>query len=199
MCVICVSPKGSSQPTRDEIRAMFRHNPHGAGIMFPRKGKVHISKGYMDIEEFEELLDFYKFGVNDTVVYHFRISTQAGVCPEMTQPFPLGALEDTPEIETDARIAFCHNGIIPMTTDKRERDYSDTALFAPFLARLVHNIDDLDGYMEEIIAELIGHSKLAILDGQGRFKTVGCFTKFNGNLYSNRNHAMVGAGFRLFE
>ena len=31
---------------------MFRNNPHGAGYMFARDGKIHISKGYMNIDSF---------------------------------------------------------------------------------------------------------------------------------------------------
>ena len=89
MCIICVSPAGVRQPSFKTICTMFRNNPHGAGYMFARDGKVHISKGYMDIDSFLEAMRCEHFTKKDAVVYHFRISTQAGVNPQMTHPFPL--------------------------------------------------------------------------------------------------------------
>ena len=89
MCIICVSPKRVRQPNITAIRNMFNRNPHGAGYMFARDGKVTISKGYMDIDSFLEAIRAEHFTAKDPVVYHFRISTQAGVNPEMTHPFPL--------------------------------------------------------------------------------------------------------------
>ena len=40
MCIICVSKSGVQQPTDTTLRAMFRRNPHGAGYMYARDGKV---------------------------------------------------------------------------------------------------------------------------------------------------------------
>ena len=47
MCIICVSPKGTRQPTRAQLKTMFFRNPHGAGYMYARDGIVHIHKGFM--------------------------------------------------------------------------------------------------------------------------------------------------------
>ena len=52
MCIICVSKSGVQQPTDTTLRAMFRRNPHGAGYMYARDGKVTIHKGFMNIEDF---------------------------------------------------------------------------------------------------------------------------------------------------
>lgn len=59
MCIICVSPTGVRQPNFTTIRTMFRNNPHGAGYMFARDGKVHISKGYMNIDSFLDAMPFW--------------------------------------------------------------------------------------------------------------------------------------------
>ena len=40
MCIICVSKSGVRQPCDITLRAMFRRNPHGAGYMYARDGKV---------------------------------------------------------------------------------------------------------------------------------------------------------------
>lgn len=89
MCVICASPKGTRQPSISEIKRMFCRNPHGAGYMVAREGRVEIHKGFMNLGDFLAALKSEHFTAADSVVYHFRISTQAGVNPEMTHPFPL--------------------------------------------------------------------------------------------------------------
>ena len=50
MCIICVSPRSVRQPSESTIRAMFARNPHGAGYMVARDGRVRISKGYMSVD-----------------------------------------------------------------------------------------------------------------------------------------------------
>ena len=56
MCIICVSKPGCEQPSVKTLRTMFLLNPHGAGYMVARGGKVFIHKGFMNIEEFLNLL-----------------------------------------------------------------------------------------------------------------------------------------------
>ena len=43
MCIICVSKPGVRQPDENTIRTMFYRNPHGAGYMFARDGRVEIA------------------------------------------------------------------------------------------------------------------------------------------------------------
>ena len=52
MCIICVSKSGVRHPSDITLHAMFRRNPHGAGYMYARDGKVTIHKGFMNIEDF---------------------------------------------------------------------------------------------------------------------------------------------------
>lgn len=192
MCVIAVSRIGQRQPTTAELREMFNHNPHGAGYMVARAGRVEIHKGFMNWPDFLLNIKREQFTEDDAVVYHFRISTQAGVNPEMTQPFPL-----TPKLPimrkldiTSANVGIAHNGIIALTSDPNEKTYSDTALFiARFMTRLIHNRSDIDNpQTQTIIEKLIGWSKLAILTGDGGITTIGEFTEDNGILLSNLNH-----------
>ena len=56
MCIICVSPKRVRQPNVTTIRRMFQNNPDGAGYMFARDGKVTISKGFMNVDEYIEAI-----------------------------------------------------------------------------------------------------------------------------------------------
>lgn len=192
MCIICSSPSGIPQPTDLQIQAMFEANPHGAGYMVARGGKVQISKGYMDAQDFFHAVRYENFTADDPVVYHFRISTQAGVTPAMTHPFPLSKnIEDTRILDCSADVGVAHNGIIRLTSDPRDRKYSDTAHFvSEYLAYMIRDPSDLrDQKLLRSIQSLIGWSKLAIMDGSGYIATVGDWiTESDGLLFSNHSY-----------
>lgn len=192
MCIICSSPAGIDQPTTAQLRRMFETNPHGAGYMVARSGHVEISKGYMDIESFLKAIQSEGFTKNDPVVYHFRISTQAGVTPEMTHPFPLSRrLSDMTELDiTSCSVGVAHNGIIPITSDRNDHSYSDTARFITrYLVKLIRGPEDLRSHaVMEMISELT-HSRLAILDKTGYIAYVGRWiTEENGLRFSNASY-----------
>lgn len=190
MCVICVKPKGRELPTVKQITQMWRRNPDGAGFMYTHDGVLHIEKGFTDIMSFMYALE--KVTEDDVAVLHFRISTQ-GFNKEMTHPFVLSTkLEDMQALEwSGAPIGIAHNGIISLTTDHRELEYSDTALFITnYLTRIVRKKQDLeDQYVQEIIERLIGtNNKLAILTEDGKYTLIGKFTEVDGLWYSNTYH-----------
>ena len=190
MCIICVSPRRVRQPSLATIRTMFMHNPHGAGYMVARNGKVEISKGYMDVDSYIAAIQAENFTAKDPVVYHFRISTQAGVNPEMTHPFPLSyRLEHMKALDVTCDCGVAHNGIIRLTSDPTNKEYSDTALFiTQFLSRIVHSQADLkDKKVLSLIGRLAG-SKLAIMDGTGYIATVGDFIHLRGLMFSNNSY-----------
>lgn len=190
MCVIAISGRGARQPSASELRAMFYHNPHGAGYMLARAGRVEIHKGFMWFDDFWRAVRSEHLTAADPVVYHFRISTQAGVNPEMTQPFPLTSrLAITKALDVRCTVGIAHNGIIPVTADPAERNYSDTALFVVgYLSGMMRTTSDIDAALLTEIESLIGWSKLAIMDGTGEIVTIGKFTEHNGILLSNLNH-----------
>jgi hypothetical protein len=187
MCVICVSNSGIRQPSEKQLATMFENNPHGAGYMVARNGSVYISKGYMTFPEFIHAVRYEKFQPEDAVVYHFRISTQAGKTPEMTHPFPLTeSLPETKLLDCRCPLGVAHNGIIQLTTDHREKEFSDTAHYiAEFLRYFVRSADDLrdEGVLSAI--DRTTRSKWALMDGSGYVATVGEFINENGLLFSN--------------
>ena len=190
MCIICVSPARTRQPSISQIKMMFLNNPHGAGYMYARDGRVHIHKGFMDIDSFLSAIKAEHFTAKDSVVYHFRISTQAGVNPEMTHPFPLSnRLPIMKALDVECPCGVAHNGIIRLTSDTSQREYSDTALFITrYMAQMVHGLDDLkDAQLLNRIERLAG-SKLAIMDGSGYIATVGNFINERGLLFSNDSY-----------
>ena len=194
MCIICVSPKGVRQPSIATIHTMFNRNPHGAGYMCIRDGKVFISKGFMDEDTFIDVIRNEHFTEKDAVVYHFRISTQAGVTPEMTHPFPLSRRRsDMKALDVFCRCGVAHNGIIKLTSDVSNKEYSDTAIFVTdYLADLIRKPSDLQNpTMLRYIQHLAG-SKLAIMDERGNITTIGNFINMGGLLYSNSSFMAYG-------
>ena len=190
MCIICVSPARTRQPSISQIKTIFTNNPHGAGYMFAREGRVHIHKGFMDIDSFLSAVKAENFTAKDSVVYHFRISTQAGVNPEMTHPFPLSnRLLHMKALDVECPCGVAHNGIIRLTSDPSQREHSDTALFITrYMAQMVHGLDDLkDAQLLNRIERLAG-SKLAIMDGSGYIATIGHFINERGLLFSNDSY-----------
>ena len=190
MCVICVSEKGVKQPNKALIETMFRENPHGAGYMVAENGKVRISKGYMKFDQFWNALRMENFGKDDVVVYHFRISTQAGVKQTMTQPFPLtDDLENTKVLDCIADLGIAHNGIIQATTDKNDKVYSDTARFiVEYLSDLVTGPKTLTPEFLDLLEEFT-RSRMVFLDGKGRVFYSGQFIEDCGGLkFSNYSY-----------
>ena len=190
MCVICASPKGTRQPSLSEIKRMFYRNPHGAGYMYARDGKVVIHKGFMNLGDFLAALKSEHFTAADSVVYHFRISTQAGVNPEMTHPFPLSnQREDMKALDVICSCGIAHNGVIRLTTDPTEKEYSDTAIFiTDYLSRIIRRKADLKDEATLALIWKLAQSKLAIMDGDGYVATVGHFIDDHGLLFSNDSY-----------
>ena len=190
MCIICVSRSGIRQPGEATIRAMFLNNPHGAGYMYARDGWVTIHKGFMDLDDYLRAIREEHFTVSDNVVYHFRISTQAGVSPEMTHPFPLS---NRParlrKLYLRFRVGVAHNGVIPLTSDPSNERYSDTAIFiTDYLSHIIRRRADLrDQRVLDSIFQ-IAQSRFAIMDGGGYIATVGKFIDERGLLFSNASY-----------
>ena len=190
MCIICVSKSGIQQPTDATIRTMFRRNPHGAGYMYASDGKVTIHKGFMNIDDFLAAVHGEHFTAEDSVVYHFRISTQAGVNPAMTHPFPLSNQPRMMRtLDLTCRCGIAHNGIIRLTSDPDNKVYSDTAIFiTDYLSQIIRRKVDLrDSDTLEYIWEL-AQSKFAIMDGGGYVATIGHFINDRGLLFSNDSY-----------
>ena len=187
MCIICASKTGVCQPDDRTIRNMFLSNPHGAGYMYARDGRVTIHKGFMSLTDYLDAVHSERFNADDSVVYHFRISTQAGVNPAMTHPFPLsGQRRMMRKLDLTCRIGVAHNGIIRLTSDPHEREYSDTAIFiTDYLSRIIESPRDLRNRMLLNQVERLAGSKLALMDGDGYIAAIGRYVEEGGILYSN--------------
>lgn len=191
MCVICISDRGVEQPSKKLMKMMWDRNPHGAGYMFARGKYVYIRKGFMTFNAFYQAVLDENFTKDDVVVYHFRISTQAGVNPEMTQPFMFtDDIKQTTVLRTRTNIGICHNGIISITSDG-DKKYSDTAKFiVEYLPAMVSKPMDLqDPSLQKEIYSLI-NSRMVFLDYAGNITKVGNFVSDGSGLVFSNNYFM---------
>ena len=144
----------------------------------------------MDFDSFLGAVRSEHFTKADSVVYHFRISTQAGVNPEMTHPFPLSNQPKRMRaLDLTCRCGVAHNGIIRLTSDPDNKRYSDTAIFiTDYLSKIIRKKADLrDPVTLELIWQL-AKSKFAIMDNSGYIATVGHFIDDHGLLFSNDSY-----------
>lgn len=187
MCIICVSPKGSPQPSEYTLRTMFKNNPDGAGYMVARHNKVEIHKAFCNIEDFIRNVKSEHFTENDSVIYHFRISTQAHN-PNMTHPFPITANPKALESwDIKADIGVAHNGIILLTTNGDKR-FSDTALYVKnYISRYISKPQDITTKVLNRIEDEAG-GRLAFLDKYGNTYMTGTWTYEHGLYFSNGSY-----------
>lgn len=189
MCIIAIKCKGVKLPDEQTLKTMWTNNPHGAGIMYARDGKVFIDKGYMDWTAFHERIKSLGDLTDTPLIMHFRIATHGSVIPGNTHPFPVSSnVMYLTKLRLACKVGVAHNGIIPITP---RQGISDTMEFiaselAPMAAK------QPDWYKRERVLEGIGkriQSKLAVLDSAGVISYYGDFiTEGDGMLYSNTSY-----------
>lgn len=191
MCVIILKPKDVNFPTENTLRDCFGHNPDGAGFAYHKQGEniVHIRKGFMTVDKLLQALVAANLTQQDSVMYHFRITTSGKTCAANTHPFPItNNINLLKAISVRCDKALAHNGIlqnIPLHNKK-----SDTMQFVlntlsdPIVYHNMHN-----AATRELIELAIGHSKIAILSSDGTFTIYNEFLweKEKGLWYSNKH------------
>ena len=123
MCVIVYKPK-NVKISENTIQDMWLSNPDGAGFVVFQKGKLTVSKGYLDIESFKYDLEHVK---DYSLGIHFRYATHGAVTNEMTHPFIISKdIKEASEtfIDTDKPVLL-HNGIITGFGNDKISDTAD--------------------------------------------------------------------------
>lgn len=166
MCVLVIVKAGQNLPSREDLMAMHRANPHGMGFA----SKSMHYKG-MNFERFYNRLQFVP--KDEGIIIHFRYATHGSVCAKNCHPFKKG------------KIWFAHNGILDIAPHDDMTD-SETAfrdiLYPVAKEYGLHSIEL--GY---VVDEIIGYSKFAFLDKHGDIRTFGHFQEYHGYLCSNLN------------
>lgn len=191
MCIIIAKNSGVNLPSKKILKSCFNSNPDGAGIMYNRDGKVNIEKGFMGFKSFWKYHQDMKFGINTSIVYHFRIATAGGTSPENCHPFPISDNEELLKklsIEGED-IALCHNGIIPINTPKH---LSDTQIFImDILAGVRGELLAKNQAVLKLIEKATAGSRFALLYGSnGEIITSGqgWIPDSNGLIFSNDSY-----------
>lgn len=127
MCVAILKPYDKSV-TREDMEKCFRTNPHGAGFMYPKDGRVVVVKGLFDFESFWKAYTKHEEGPakNIAMSIHFRIATSGMKDKLNCHPHV---------IAQDA--AFIHNGVMSeyAFTGKGKDHKSDTVHFMESILR----------------------------------------------------------------
>lgn len=194
MCVIAYKPQNQNFPERSVLMNCFINNPDGAGFMYAKDG-VHIEKGFMNFDDFVRALNRVRMKYGDKIPYvlHFRISTQGGVRPDCTHPFPLSdKMDRLRELKTSCKIGIAHNGIISLTSSGfyKQITYSDTMEFiTDYLSLIIKGRDYYKSADTMLLIERLAGSRLAILDGKGHCELIGHgWSKRDGVYFSNESY-----------
>lgn len=179
MCVIIVKPKGETIDTLTLMDA-FWYNDDGGGLAWAEDGKLHMKKGFMDFESFNEFWSTRDWTDIPTLI-HFRIKTHGEKNKKNTHPFWIHNKD----------LVFAHNGILPIHSTKNK---SDTIMFNNLVLRtLPENFLNYQGIRIMLEDFCYQNSKLAFLDSNGEFTIIGEGKGEwkNGCWFSNLQHEYV--------
>lgn len=202
MCIICVKPAGVALPDKETRENMWYGNPDGAGLMWALDGKVHIEKGFMDLEDIELRLKTLSKTTDleeIPMVFHYRITTHGGTVPANCHPFPISKNVDMLKklvLKTDVGVA--HNGIIRSVTPSG--GISDTMEYISTQLSYIKAIKPCffkDKNCLRLIENAID-SKMAFLTNTGELSTIGKFIEHDGCLYSNSSYKSW-AGYKMWD
>jgi len=154
MCLAIYKPKDANVPDEHFVNG-FHNHPDGAGIAWAADGKLHVAKGFFNLEELKTQYEKVK---QFPCLIHFRKATHGKIDKTNCHPF----------LFNDGKLALIHNGVLSI---KCPIDgLSDTAHYVklvlePMVKR--NKVAINDGALQYLLATSIGTDKMAIMDGDG--------------------------------
>lgn len=202
MCIIVAKPKNTKMVEESVLKNCWENNSDGAGFMYAVNNRVYIQKGFMTYKSFKRALkrlgDVYSLD-EIPLVMHFRISTQGGVNPQNTHPFPISAnISELTNTKSSSSLGgMAHNGVIPSFSYRKGiQTYSDTLLFVKeAVTQLVHKPSDLNLKPVQEALDKIAQSKLSFLTPDGNIQLIGSFNYNDGVAFSNYSYYSYGRFF----
>lgn len=178
MCVICIKEMGKKFPTKKSIQNCADANPDGFAMMWNEDGKV---KTYKTLDK-KDFMRYYERFIKEhdhkltALVIHARIKTHGSLRIENCHCWT--ALDDS--------IGFAHNGILTIANraDLTDSETYFRDIFVPVFEGSSKNWKTA----ERTIDAVIGTSKFAFLEGDGKIRHYGHYIKHQGNLYSNSSY-----------
>lgn len=183
MCIAIYKPE-KVRLTDQTLQNCWDSNPDGAGFMYVKSKKLIVKKGFMTYEAFRKAYDPVE---KLQTVLHFRIKTHGSVSEDNTHPFLI-----------DNNLAVVHNGIISKISCDTNKNLSDTYHFTEqILIPLRKKYPDFwqDTYMQTLINDYIGYSKLILMDN---YNNVEIINEAAGNWNSDcwfSNHSYENAKY----
>lgn len=193
MCVIFAVPAEKGVfPTEDEILSGELMNDDGGGVAWATGGTVFWKKGLTGAQ----VLGMIKEGeLKPPCLIHFRISTEGGVCHELTHPFP--CTPDAPLILEGSSTTYpllMHNGTVGRWKDEMKEaviagrgtikvpkgKWSDSRALAFFVGLYG------DGYLQ-FLSGLTG-DRVALLWPNGSIQYTGKWEEKEGFWASNESY-----------
>lgn len=174
MCVIVYKPAGISVGM-DILRRCWERNSDGAGIMFPRDGKLIVAKGFMAWRPFKKYVK--RMGdntlCNTPIAFHFRIATHGSIGPDNCHPFTV-----------NDNIAMMHNGIMSNVNIDDGSDKSDSEAFveqyvSAFSNIMISNLREGTA-LNDLYKAYIKSSKLLFMDSEGDVAIVNRHLGYDG-------------------
>jgi hypothetical protein len=156
MCIIAYQPI-NEEITRQQLKNCWSNNPDGAGLMWVEDGEVKILKeGNSFRKYYKKFRSVYGRMKGETpFVHHFRIGTSGSRNVHNVHPFYI----------TENKLAFCHNGILPIAVPKNSKD-NDTRIFNEFVLQMIRPDALFTPLIQDMIEEWIGTDKLVFLDNE---------------------------------
>ena len=194
MCMIAFKPKGIALPKEEYLRNGERNNKDGIGIGLLKYGskKILVKKDFTNLEH---LLIWIKNKVKkeDTLIIHFRNSTQGKVDKGNRHPFPVTNNKELIRkalCETD--IIMAHNGTISQYSNPAEKVFSDTQLFTmEILAdNLIKKNLFSNGAIQKLVEKMVGLSRIIVLNRKGEIFKCGTWYEEDGIYYSNTQYKL---------
>ncbi len=191
MCIIAGKKIGIPMPDSATLQRCFENNSDGAGIMWAENGAVHIRKGFMNYDTFNDYIDKLgnRINLTDTaLVMHFRITTHGATNPQTCHPFPISKkIKDLKRTSFTTDIGVAHNGIIRIKCIPK---LSDTQSYIVKRLYSIYKRDSAffkDTATMNVIEKEI-QSKMCFLTSEGELYTIGNFIEEDGVLYSNSSY-----------
>lgn len=173
MCIIVIKNVGKKWPTQKTIAQCVQSNPDGFAIAWAEKGKKPNVFKTLEAKKFlAQYKIICKLPKSTSAVIHCRIKTHG------TQ-----VVENCHCWESN-KIIFAHNGILSVKARENMTD-SETYFRDIFIPAYRYG-----GWhaAEKTIKAIIGTSKFAFMEANGKIKTYGEYINDAGILYSNTSY-----------
>jgi len=216
MCVAIFKPANVPIPSRDTLETCWFSNPDGGGYCYAKDRIVRGRKGYMRFDPFYKAIQLIPKEVS--AILHMRIATHGEITADATHPFPItSSLQGLTALVWTAQFGVAHNGIISGYGEGIDYDYGSLKRYnwedwekgtkKKGKKKKGYELSDTQAYIKDILSDLhirqsmfvsegiqklikesTKHSRLIILNGDGKALMLGVWEKYQGCFYSNSSY-----------